>query len=191
MTLGPLIIVSGPSGSGKSTLIQRALAAFPGRLRHSISATSREPRPGEKDGDHYHFWSRERFEKGIADNEFLEYATVFGRDYYGTPHSEVDEYRRQGMGVILDIDVQGAKQLREKCPDGNFIFLITPEGEYENRLRARNKDSEESIQRRIATARMEVDRADEFDVKILNDDLERATGELIALIDCLFRTNKG
>ncbi|HKA08656.1 MAG TPA: guanylate kinase, partial [Gemmataceae bacterium] len=161
MSLGPLIIVSGPAGSGKSTLIQMAVRVFGPRLRHSVSATTREPRKGEVDGVHYHFWTRERFETGIAGGEFLEYATVFGKDYYGTLRSEVERYRQQGIAVILDIDVQGASQLRRTCPDGYFVFLETPPGEYERRLRERGTDSEEAIQRRLAEARVELARASE------------------------------
>lgn len=185
MTLGPLIIVSGPSGSGKSTLISRMIGRFSPRLRHSISATTRNPRPGEQDGTHYHFWSRQRFEQGIEAGEFLEYATVFGRDYYGTPKSEVEPYRKAGIGVILDIDVQGAAQIKHNCPSAFLIFLMTPEGEYAKRLRARGKDSEESITRRIAEARSELLRANEFDVRLLNDDLDRASSELNEMIDGL------
>jgi len=182
MPVGPLIIVSGPSGSGKSTLIRRALEVFGPALRHSISATTREPRAGERDGVNYHFWSRDRFEAGIAAGEFLEYATVFGRHYYGTPRSEVERYRADGIGVILDVDVQGAAQLRHTCPDAYSVFLETPPGEYERRLRDRGTDSEDAIRRRLAEAALELARAHEFDRKILNDDLGRAAGELCAVI---------
>ncbi|WP_063607876.1 guanylate kinase [Zavarzinella formosa] len=185
MTLGPLIIVSGPSGSGKSTLIGRMIARFSPRLRHSISATTRKARSGEEDGIHYHFWTPERFEQGIAAGEFLEYATVFGRHYYGTPKTEVESYREAGVGVILDIDVQGAAQIKHNCPSAFLIFLMTPEGEYAKRLRARGKDSEEDIIRRIAEARSELTRANEFDVRLLNDDLEQASDELNQMIDGL------
>jgi guanylate kinase len=182
MSLGPLIVVSGPAGSGKSTLIARAVAVFAARLRHSVSATTRDPRPNEVDGVHYHFWTRERFEAGIAGGEFLEYATVFGRHYYGTPRSEVEPYRAQGIGVILDVDVQGAAQLREACPDAYSVFLDTPPGAYERRLRERGTDTEEAIGRRLAEARAELARAHEFDRRIVNDDLRRAADELCETI---------
>jgi guanylate kinase len=182
MTLGPLIIVSGPSGSGKTTLIERALEVFGPRLRHSVSATTRERRPGEVDGVHYHFWDRERFEAAISAGAFLEYAVVFGRHYYGTPRSEVEPHRARGVGVILDIDVQGAAQLRRTCPDAYLVFLETPPGEYERRLRARGTDSEEAVQRRLAEARAELARAGEFDRRILNDDVDRAAAELCEVI---------
>jgi guanylate kinase len=188
MSEGPLIIVSGPSASGKSTLIRHVLPVFGGRLRHSVSATTRVKRPGEQDGIAYHFWSRERFKQGIAAGEFLEFATVFGRHYYGTPRSEVEPYRKQGKGVILDIDVQGAAQLRITCPDGFFVFLVTPPGEYERRLRERGTETEEEIARRLDEASEELQHADEFDMRLLNDDLDRAAAELAAVIAGLFKT---
>ena len=164
-------------------------AHFPFRLG-SVSATSRLPRHGEVDGIHYHFWTREQFERAIAAGEFLEYAIVHGKDYYGTLRREVDPYRVQGTGVILDIDVQGADQLRKNCPDAYSVFLETPPGEYERRLRSRGKDSEESIQRRLETARLELDRAGEFDVRLLNDDLDRAASELCEIVRRLFENSQ-
>jgi len=187
MSEGPLIIVSGPSGSGKTTLIRRVLPMFGGRLRHSVSATTRARRSGERDGVDYHFWSRDRFEQGVAAGEFLEYATVFGENYYGTPRFEVEPYRIQGTGVILDIDVQGAGQLRRTCPDGFYIFLETPPGEYERRLRERGTETEEAIARRLEEAREELRHADEFDIRLVNDNLDRAAGELAAVIALLFK----
>lgn len=186
MIAGPLIVVSGPSGSGKSTLIERALDAFGSRLHHSVSATTRDRREGEEDGVHYHFWTRDRFEKGIAAGEFLEFATVFGKYYYGTPRAEVEPYRAKGIGVILDIDVQGAEQIRHTCPDAYSIFLDTPPGAYEDRLRTRGTEAEEAIQRRLETARSELGRASEFDTRLLNDDLDRAAGELCEVINRRF-----
>ncbi len=186
MTVGPLIIVSGPAGAGKSTLIQRARAEFGPRLRHAVSATTRAPRPHEVDGVHYHFWDRARFEAGIAAGEFLEYATVHGKHYYGTPVSEVGPYRKDGIGVILDIDVQGAEQLRHVCPDAFMIFLETPPGAFEDRLRARGTETEAEIERRMETARLELARSHEFDMVLLNDDLDRAGAEMCAVIRGLF-----
>jgi guanylate kinase len=188
MPLGPLIIVAGPTGSGKSTLIRRALEMFGPRLRHSVSATTRDVRPGEVDGVHYHFWTRERFERGIADDEFLEFAIVHGKDYYGTPRSEVETHRAEGTGVILDVDVQGAEQLRRLYPDAFTVFVTTPAGEYERRLRARGTESEDAIRRRLQTAARELARAGEFDRQLLNDDLDRAAAELCDAIRPLLGT---
>ena len=182
MNLGPLIIVSGPSGSGKSTLIRRTLEMFGPRLRHAVSATTRPPRPGEVDGVDYHFWPLERFEAGIAVGEFLEHATVFGKASYGTPRSEVEPYRSAGVGVILDIDVQGAGQLRLTCPDAVSVFVDTPPGAYEQRLRDRGTEDEAAIRDRLAEARTELTRAGEFDVRLLNDHLDRAAADLCAVV---------
>ena len=117
----------------------------------------------------------------------VEYAVVFGKHYYGTPRTEVAPYRANGVGVVLDIDVQGAEQLRTTCPDGFTIFLETPEGEFGRRLRERGTDSEEAIQRRLAEAREELARADEFDARLINDDIERAAEEFCAMIRARFR----
>src|SRR5262245_30571835 len=138
MTKGPLIILSGPSGSGKSTIIARLLAAGDLRLRLSVSATTRPPRPGEKDGQPYYFWRPEQFEKELAAGGFLEWAKVVG-NYYGTLLREVTPYREQGIGVLLDIDVQGWEQVRKSCPEAVSIFLKPPSQEVlEQRLRARS-----------------------------------------------------
>jgi len=134
------------------------------------------------DGVHYHFWTRDRFEAAVAAGEFLEYATVFGRHYYGTPRTEVEPFRARGTGVILDIDVQGAAQLRHTCPDAYSVFLDTPPGAYERRLRERGTDSEDAIRRRLAEAQAELARAHEFDRRIVNDDLARAADELCAVV---------
>lgn len=182
MKLGPLIVLCGPSGSGKSTLIRRALAIFGPKLRHSVSATTRAPRPGEVDGVSYHFWTTSQFEAAIAAGEFLEYATVFGKNYYGTPRAEVAPFREKGIAVILDVDVQGAEQLRHTCPDAFMIFLETPPGAFEERLRARGTDAEDAIRRRVETAREELARAHEFDYQLLNDDVEQAVQELCEII---------
>jgi guanylate kinase len=161
---------------------------FGGRLRHSVSATTRGRREGERDGVEYHFWTRDRFEQGIAAGEFLEYATVFGENYYGTPRFEVEPYRKDGVGVILDIDVQGAAQLRKTCPDGLFVFLETPAGEYERRLRERGTETEDAIARRLEEASEESRHADEFNLRIVNDNVDRAAAELAAVVGRQFKT---
>jgi guanylate kinase len=179
MTKGPLFIVSGASGSGKTTVIDRLLAEMPpGRVRLSVSATTRQPRAGEIDGKHYYFWSRERFEEGIDRQEFLEHAEVHGH-YYGTLRGEVEPYCGRGMGVILDIDVQGAAQIRRLYPDAVTIFLRTSStAAYEKRLRERGTETEGAIRRRLATAARELDHAGEYDHQVVNDDLDSAVAQL-------------
>src|SRR5882724_969459 len=125
MAIGPLIIVSGPSGSGKSTLIGSLLAEQAWPLRLSVSATTRSKRPAEIDGVHYHFWTREQFLRERDEGGFLEWAEVYGRNWYGTPRREVTPYREQGFGVILDIDTAGWEQVTRLCPDAVSVFLRT------------------------------------------------------------------
>jgi guanylate kinase len=176
---GPLIILSGPSGSGKSTVIQRLLADPPGPLRLSVSATTRAPRPGEVDGEDYHFWTPDRFERELEAGAFLEHATVHGADWYGTLRAEVEPYLAAGTGVVLDIDVQGAEQVRRLWPDHVSVFLKAPSmAEYERRLRARGTEDDATIRRRLATARAELAHAAGYQYQITNDDLARATAEL-------------
>jgi guanylate kinase len=176
---GPLIILSGPSGSGKSTVIQRLLADPPGPLRLSVSATTRPPRDGEVDGTDYHFWTPERFAQELAAGAFLEHAVVHRAHSYGTLRAEVEPYREQGIGVVLDIDVQGAEQVRQICPDHVSVFLKGPSmDDYERRLRARGTEDDATIRRRLETARAELDRAAGYQYQIVNDDLARATAEL-------------
>jgi guanylate kinase len=182
----PLIILSGPSGVGKSTVIDRLLAANDPPLHLSVSATTRPRRGSEVDGVNYHFWPRERFDRGVAAGEFLEHAEVFGHGY-GTLQSEVEPYRQRGIGVILDIDVQGASQVRLHCPDAVSIFLRASSLEtYEQRLRRRGTDSEAAIQRRLQGARRELERAGEYDYQVINDDLETAVADVRAIVLRLF-----
>jgi guanylate kinase len=186
MAVAPLIIVSGPSGSGKSTVIQRLLAGSGLPLRLSISATTREPRRGERDGVDYHFWTRERFQEQVRAGAFLEWAEVHGQSY-GTLRDEVDPFRARGIGVILDIDVQGAEQVRKQYRDCCSVFLQAPSWqEYERRLRSRDTEDEASIARRLATARRELQRVGEYDRVIVNDDLATTVAELRRLIAGLF-----
>ena len=184
MTLAPLIIISGPSGSGKSTLIRAAVAEKRTPLRLAISATTRPPRPGEVDGVDYYFWPLERFQRCLAEGAFLEHAQVHGKHYYGTPQSEVDGYRERGVGVILDIDVQGAAQVRPLYPDHLSVFVgLSDPATYGRRLRQRGSESEETIVRRMETAARELDRMSEYQYVILNDDLEQAVHRLLDLIE--------
>jgi len=146
---GPLIIVSGPSGSGKSSLIRRLLAQGEIPLRLSVSATTRPPRPGEREGVDYYFWTHEQFHRGLKEGAFLEHALVHGQ-YYGTLLSEIDGYRGQGVGVLLDIDYQGARQVRPTHPEVVSVFVRAPRWEdYEARLRQRDTEDEATIARRL------------------------------------------
>jgi guanylate kinase len=182
MAVAPLIIVSGPSGSGKSTVIRQLLAEGGLPLRLSVSATTRAPRRGERDGVDYHFWTRERFQEQVQVGAFLEWAEVHGQSY-GTLRAEVDPYRARGTGVVLDIDVQGAAQVRRQYPDCFSVFLQAPSmQEYERRLQLRGTEDETSIARRLAAAHRELQRVGEYDRVIVNDDLATAVAELRRVI---------
>jgi guanylate kinase len=185
----PLIIVSGPSGSGKTTVIARLLAEGDLPLRLSVSATTRPPRPGERDGVDYHFWDRQRFEAELREGAFLEWAEVHG-SYYGTLRREVEPFRQQGKMVLLDIDVQGAAQVRQRCNDVVMIFLRSASLEtYEARLRKRGTEDEASIQKRLAGARRELARASEYDYQIVNEDLDKAVAEFRAILKRYLETD--
>jgi guanylate kinase len=182
MSKGPLIIVSGASGSGKSTVIAQVLARGGLPLRLSVSATTRACRGKEVDGVHYHFWDRDRFLREVEAGGFIEWAEVHGR-LYGTLRSEVDPYRERGTGVILDIDVQGAEQVRRCCPDHVSVFLRTSSVEVlERRLRMRGTETEEATLLRLANARRELERAGEYQYQVINDDLEPAVARLTEII---------
>jgi len=179
---GPLIILSGPSGSGKSTIIRRLLAGGGLPLRLSVSATTRPPRPGEKDGVDYYFWDRARFDRELRAGAFLEQATVHGA-CYGTLRREVDSYRERGIGVILDIDVQGAAQVRQQCPDSISVFLRASSlAVYEKRLRDRGTEDDTAIRRRLAAVEGELRRAGEYQYQVVNDDLDTAVAEIRAIL---------
>jgi guanylate kinase len=188
---GPLIILSGPSGCGKSTVTARLLARGDLPLRQSVSVTTRDKRPGERDGVHYHFWTRERFEAERDAGGFLEWASVFG-NHYGTPRSEVEPYRERGVGVILVIDVQGAAQVRARCPDAVTVFLrASDEAEYERRLRLRRQDDEATIRRRLAISHEELARAGEYQYQVINDDLDAAVEQLHGIVRAQFVERSG
>jgi guanylate kinase len=176
------IVVSGPSGAGKTRLIQELLAAEPW-LVPSISATSRPPRGEEKDGVHYHFQSREEFEALIAAGGLLEWARVYDH-HYGTLRAPLEAHLAAGRGVVLNIDVQGGRQIRAVRPDAVLIFLVPPSFDVlEQRLRGRGTDSEEEIRRRLANARGELAAAGEYDYLVVNDDLARAVGRVRHLLE--------
>lgn len=150
----------------------------------SVSATTRPPRPGEIDGVHYHFLSSAQFAAMVADGEFLEWAIVHGRHSYGTPRTPVEERLRAGQPALLEIDLQGARQVRHTMPEAQFIFLAPPSWEeLVRRLEHRGTESSEERARRLVTAEVELAAASEFDHTIVNDDVHRATDELVALME--------
>jgi guanylate kinase len=175
-----VIIVSGPSGSGKSTLVSK-LRELPGTL-FSVSSTTRPPRTQESPGKWYDFISEQEFERMVREGEFLEFAQVFGHHRYGTPRKWLDKAREEQLDLVLEIDVQGAAQVKEKIPEAVAIFILPPSRqELERRLRARGQDSDDSIAKRLDRARKEVERYREYDYLIVNDDLERADNTILAI----------
>jgi guanylate kinase len=181
--LAPLVlIVSGPSGSGKSTLVQRLLQ-MPGTIA-SRSCTTRMRRATEATGKCYDFVTTEEFEAMVSRGEFLEYARVFGRHSYGTPKKWLEESRARGLDLVLEIDVQGAAQVKEKLPESVAIFILPPSrAELERRLRGRGQDSDEEIARRLARARAEIEAFGKYyDFCVMNRDVEQAGREVEAIL---------
>ncbi|MBD2502584.1 guanylate kinase [Anabaena azotica] len=170
---GKLIVLTGPSGVGKGTLMRSLLQRHP-ELYYSVSATTRAPRPGEVDGTNYYFISRSKFEQLLAQGEFLESAEFAG-NYYGTPREAVLSQVQSGKLVVLEIELEGARQVRASFPQALSIFILPPSfEELERRIRGRGQDSEEAIARRLQRAKQEIAAADEFDIQIVNDDFETA-----------------
>ncbi|HET8899840.1 MAG TPA: guanylate kinase [Rhodanobacteraceae bacterium] len=178
---GTLFVVAAPSGAGKSTLVNALLAREPG-IRLSISHTTRAPRAGESEGSHYHFVSRETFQAMIDAGQFFEYAIVHG-DMKGTSLTAVAPLLEQGQDVLLEIDWQGARQVRAKVPECQSIFILPPSrAELEHRLRKRATDSEASIERRLHDSRAEISHAEEFDYILVNDVFETALDDMQAIV---------
>lgn len=181
MENGTLFVISAPSGAGKSTLIQRIRTLFP-EIVYSVSCTTRSPRPDEVNGIHYYFITEDEFSSLVAQGEFLEWKEVHG-NFYGTPLKPVRESLREGKSMILDIDVQGAAEVFARFEAAVGIFIVAPSREVlEARLRARGTDSEESIRRRLQNATAEMKMAEMFHYCIVNEDLEKATQQLAAII---------
>jgi guanylate kinase len=180
-----LLIFSGPSGSGKSTLVQRVLE-LPDTMP-SVSCTTRPRRATEASGKCYDFVTSEQFDAMVARGEFLEYARVFGKHSYGTPKKWLDESRSKGIDLVLEIDVQGAAQVKQKLPESVAIFILPPSRqELERRLRSRGMDADEEIARRLAKAKGEIELAEKFyDFCVVNDDVERAGREAQAIVTAL------
>lgn len=177
-----VFIISAPSGSGKSTLVNEIRQSVP-NLSFSISYTTRKERGHEQNGREYFFISRTQFEEMIRNQEFLEHATVFETDYYGTAFRFLQQAKEQGCDLLLDIDVQGAAQIKHKIPDAVTIFILPPNRtELEKRLRERGQDSEEKIQRRLETASREIENYDKYDYILVNDRLAESVDALKAIL---------
>ncbi len=174
---GKLIVLTGPSGVGKGTLMRLLLSRHP-ELNYSISATTRSARPGEVDGKDYYFISRHEFQRLIEKGEFLEWAEFAG-NLYGTPRKPVIDLMKSGSSVLLEIELEGARQIRAAFPQLLSIFILPPTfNELEKRIRGRKKDSEDAISRRLKRAKEEIDSASEFHLQIVNDDLETAIRDI-------------
>ncbi len=186
-TIANLIVLSGPSGVGKSTVLRRLLERYADKLRLSVSATTRPPRPGETDGVDYYFLSPQEFARRREAGEFLECCEVFGRGHwYGTLLAEVTPSGNDPKCVILDIDVEGAEKVRRRFPDVPTIFLRpSSEAELERRLRVRGTESEEAIQRRLEVARRELAHANHYQFQVINDTVERAVDQISEILSNL------
>jgi len=176
-----VFIISAPSGSGKSTLVKRLLEAIP-NLMFSVSYTTRAPRGHERNGESYHFVAREDFEAMIARGEFLEWAQVFG-NYYGTHQGILEAAQAAGRDLVLDIDVQGARQLKDRIPEAVTIFILAPSRKVlEDRLRARSEDQEDVIERRLKEAAVEITKYKDYDYVLINRELAESDAALSAVV---------
>ena len=188
---GKLIVLSGPSGVGKSTVVSKAMEKR-SDICFSTSVTTRSPRPGETDGKDYFFIDQARFDAMAANDELLEHARYVSNSY-GTPRAYVENQLENGMNVVLDIEIQGAKQIHEKMPEAVFVFILPPSlEELERRLRSRGTDSDSVIQARLVRARQEIQEALFYDYMIVNDEIEKAAEDFVALIraeHCRFDRN--
>jgi guanylate kinase len=183
---GRLIVLAGPSGVGKGSIVARLLAALPD-LELSISATTRQPRAREDEGRHYHFVERRTFDEMVEGDGFLEWADIFG-ERYGTPREPVARALAEGRDVLVEIDVQGARQVKAAEPEAFMVFITPPSlEELERRLRTRGSETDQQIRRRLAKASDELAAEPEFDVTVVNDDLETAAREVVELVDRLRR----
>ncbi len=181
MTRGLLIVISGASGTGKGTVCKKLLADLP-EVAYSISATTRTPRPGEVDGREYYFLSVEEFKTWIAEEKFLEYANVYG-NFYGTPLNKIEERLNRGEDILLEIDVQGALNVKEKCPDGIYIFLLPPSlDELKRRIEGRGTENPESLARRLKNAVAEIKIGLQYDYVVVNDTIDNATAQIKTIL---------
>ena len=181
MKRGLLIVVSGASGTGKGTICKKILADMP-EVAYSISATTRAPRPGETDGKEYYFISRDEFKAWIAEGKFLEFADVYG-NFYGTPLNKIEERLNRGEDILLEIDVQGALNVKRKCPDGIYIFLLPPSlEELKRRIEGRGTETAESLQRRLDNAIAEIKIGREYNYVVVNDTVDNAVAQIKAIL---------
>ncbi|WP_082043899.1 guanylate kinase [Mobilicoccus massiliensis] len=178
-----LVVLAGPTAVGKGAVSSYIREHHP-EVWLSVSATTRPPRPGEIDGRHYRFLDADTFSDMVRAGEFLEYAVVHGRNWYGTPRRAVEEKLAEGAPVLLEIDLAGARQVRRSMPDALFVFLAPPSwDELVRRLEGRGTEDADERARRLATAKVELAAADEFDIVVVNDEVRRAAGELVSLMD--------
>ncbi|MBW1988226.1 MAG: guanylate kinase [Deltaproteobacteria bacterium] len=178
---GALFVVSAPSGAGKTTLVNLVRERLP-NLAYSVSSTTRPPRAGEVHGRDYFFLSEQEFKKGVEEGRWAEWARVHG-NYYGTDARWLEDALDAGCFLLLDIDVQGARQIKQRFPDGVFVFILPPSmEELKRRLAGRGTDDPDVVARRLADAEWEMDNRDFYDHEIMNDDLETAAGELLSII---------
>ena len=177
MQKGLLIVISGASGTGKGTVCKKLLADLP-EVAYSISATTRKPRPGEIDGKEYYFLSVNEFKRWIEQEKFLEYANVYG-NYYGTPLNKIQERLNRGEDILLEIDVQGALKVKEKCPEGVYIFLLPPSlEELRRRIEGRGTETPESLSKRLKNAVAEIKIGLKYDYVVVNDDIDIAAAQI-------------
>lgn len=190
--IGLLIVVSGPSGAGKGTVLAHTIANYP-TLRYSVSVTTRKPRAGEREGVNYYFKTLEEFQQMLANGEFLEYQRVYD-NYYGTPFSKVKQQLDEGYDVVLEIDVKGALEVKNKYPDAVMIFISPAKREtIEERLRGRSTESEEQLKIRTASAIEEIKQAVFYDYIVVNEDALKGAQDIIAIIEaekCKVKNNK-
>jgi len=178
---GLLIVVSGASGTGKGTVCKKILDESP-QIAYSISATTRAPRPGEIDGREYYFLSRDEFQSWIAGGKFLEFAEVYG-NFYGTPLNKIEERLNRGEDILLEIDVQGALNVKRKCPEGIFIFLLPPSlDELKRRIEGRGTETPESLSRRLENAVAEIKTGLEYNYVVVNDSVDVAAAQIKSII---------
>lgn len=177
-----LAVIAGPTAVGKGTVVRHLLRQHP-EFKLSVSATTRSPRPGEVDGVDYFFWSQERFDEAVANDELLEYATVHGLNRYGTPRKPVEDALARGENIVLEIDIQGAKQVKAAMPEAVTIFIQPPSwDELVRRLSTRGTEDAAEQEKRLATAKVELASADDFDYQVINDEVAKCAAQVVELM---------